>query len=175
MDQGRQTFAIRWSRLTWVVTVGASVGFAVVSIALVWAAMHAVPGVVSLRTVMIVLALAPLGVVGVVILFAPMGFEVTGDAVVVKRLGRDVTISRGDIREVRRLDVRQTGFTWRLCGSGGFFGWFGLFHNRGLGDFWAYAGNQDDLVLLTLADGTKVVLSPSMPDAFLEAMQEAQG
>jgi hypothetical protein len=139
-----------------------------------WAAMHAVPGVVSLRTVMIVLAFAPLAVFGVLILFAPLRFEVTPEAVVVKRLRRDVVIPRGEIREIRRLEAGRTGFTWRLCGSGGFFGWFGLFYNRGLGDFWAYAGNQDDLVVLTLADGTRIVMSPSPPDAFVNAVRETR-
>jgi len=58
----------------------------------------------------------------------------------------------------------------RLFGSGGFLGWFGFFYNGSLGRFWAYAGNRDDLVLLTKTDGRKIVLSPHPPDAFLAAI-----
>jgi len=57
-------------------------------------------------------------------------------------------------------------------GSGGFLGWFGLFYSRGLGRFWAYAGNQEDLVLMTQTDGRKIVISPHPPEAFLEAFRE---
>ena len=106
-------------------------------------------------------------------LFAPLGYEVRHQAVVIRRLAWNVVIALDTIREAGRVRCEETGFVWRLWGCGGFLGWFGLFRNRGLGEFWAYVGSRRDWVLLTQVDGTKVVLSPDSPDAFLDAVQKA--
>ena len=116
-------------------------------------------------------ALLPWGVFAVVILFAPRNYTVGSGAIVVGRLGPDAVIQFERIREIRRIDGRDIGFAWRRFGSGGFFGWFGRFYSRTLGAFRAYATNMCDLVLITEVDGTKTVLSPYPPDAFLEAVQ----
>jgi hypothetical protein len=65
----------------------------------------------------------------------------------------------------------EIGSALRLFGCGGYLGWFGLFYSRSMGQFWAYAGNQEDLALLTQTDGTKIVISPCPPEAFLKAVQ----
>jgi len=119
-------------------------------------------------------AFMPLIIFGVLAFFAPRAFEVNSDAVVVKRLGKDVVVPLESIREIRRVESGEARFMWRLCGCGGFLGWFGLFYSRALGEFWAYAGNQEDLVLLTQTDGTKIVISPYPRDAFLEAIWETE-
>lgn len=174
MDLSVRTFRIRWSRLTWVVTVGACIIGALVVAAVVHTALSLPPGN-SLSRVVLIAGVVSLVVFifGTVALFVPASFEVRSDAVVVKRVGWDVVIPCGEIREIRRVECEEARFTWRLFGSGGLFGWFGLFYNRCLGDFWAYAGNQEDLVLLTRTNAEKIVISPYPPDAFIAAVREA--
>jgi hypothetical protein len=75
------------------------------------------------------------------------------------------------IREVRRTGLDEIGFAWRVFGSAGFLGWFGLFRSRTLGEFRACATNQRDLVLITKTNGTKLVISPHQPEAFVEAVR----
>jgi hypothetical protein len=164
---------VRWSRVTWIVTVGVSIIVALIPVLILRTAVHAPPGNSVLRVVLIVAGFVPVVILGIVALFAPLAVEVSSEAVVVKRLVRDVVIPLADVREIRRLESGQAGFMWRLCGCGGFLGWFGLFYSRGLGEFWAYAGNRADLVLLTRIDGTKIVVSADPPDAFVEVVQKS--
>jgi len=175
MSVNTQRFSMRWSRLTWVVTVGASIVVALAPIVILRAAIRVGPGDGALRVLLISAAFLPLAIFGILALFAPVAFEVNPDAVVVKRLGRDLVIPRRGIREIRRVEAGQIGFAWRLAGCGGFLGWFGLFYSRSLGEFWAYTGNREDLVLLTQTDGGKIVISPHPPDTFLKAVQETDG
>lgn len=141
-------FRVRWSTLTWVVTVGVGLIGVVVTVLLLRAAMHVAPMDGVVRVVLIVAACMPPVIFGALSLFSPQAVEVNSDAVVVRRLARDVVIPLAQIREIRRLESREAGFTWRLFGSGGFLGRFGLFYSHRLGEFWAYAGNRGDLVLL---------------------------
>ncbi len=164
---------MRWSRLVWVVTVAVGVLVATITFVVLYAAIHSRAGGSAVWLLLVGEAFLPVGVLVILAFFAPRSYEIDSDAVVVKRLGRDVVISVREIREVRRLEGVKMGFTLRLFGCGGFLGWFGLFYSRALGKFWAYAGNQEDSVLLTRTDGSKVVISPNHPDAFIAAVQEA--
>ena len=56
----------------------------------------------------------------------------------------------------------------RLAGSGGAFGWYGLFWRKGSGKYRAYVTDRAQLVVCDGPDGV-VVLSPADPQAFLMA------
>jgi len=172
MDSGTQRFGVRWSRLVWVVTIAVTALVVIVTAVILRAAIHARAGDSAVWLLLVVEAFLPIIILVALALFAPRAYEVNPDAIVVKRLGPDVVVPRDEIQEVQRLEGVKIGFTLRLFGCGGFLGWFGLFYSRGLGEFWAYAGNQKDLVLLTRTDGRKIVLSPSPPEAFIAAAQE---
>jgi hypothetical protein len=123
------------------------------------------------HSVAVLAALLSVAVFAGIARFAPWGYLVRPDAIVVTRLGPPVVISHERIREVRRMDRREIGFAWRVFGSGGFLGWFGVFCSRQLGEFRAYATNRHDLVLITTTSGARIVISPDSPDAFLEAVR----
>lgn len=57
----------------------------------------------------------------------------------------------------------------RVVGNGGFFAFDGLFYSRRLGFVRSYARNREHGVVLYLAGGSKVVLSPDDPEAFVTA------
>jgi hypothetical protein len=82
---------------------------------------------------------------------------------------------RGGLAGSSRVQRKEIGFAWRVFGSAGFWGWFGLFRSRRLGEFRACATNQRDLVLITKTNGTKMVISPHLPDAFLAAVRKNMG
>ena len=164
-------FAIRRSVLVWITSVGVITGVAVATAVLVRAVVRRPPEDVAVRALLILAACLPGAVLGVVALFAPRGYGVRADGIVISRLARDLVIRRDQVREVRRISAGEIGFAWRTLGSGGFLGWFGWFHSRALGGFLAYAGNRDDLVLIVRRDGEKIVISPDRPDAFVEAVR----
>lgn len=57
----------------------------------------------------------------------------------------------------------------RVFGNGGFFAFDGLFYSRRIGFVRSYARNRDNGLVVVLAGGTKLVLSPDAPDAFITA------
>jgi len=167
----QQRFALRWSSSAWAISVGVSAIALCVPIVVLLATNDASRASGALGVLLVAAAFSPVAVLAVLVFFAPLAFEVRPDAVVVKRVGRDVSIPRGEIHEVRRIEPGEARLVWRLCGSGGFLGFFGLFYSSRSGKFWVYAGNRQDLVLLALADGTKIVISPYRPDEFIKAVQ----
>jgi len=170
MHPSTQRFRLRWSRLTWILTIAVIIIVAVVTIVILRPAVRVGPRGNSPRGLLILEAAIPAVIFWIVAWFAPLGYEVKPNAVVIRRLAWNVAIPLETICEVRRIESREIGCAVRLFASGGFLGWFGLFYSRKLGRFWAYAGNQKDLVLLTQTDGTKIVISPYPPEAFLEAV-----
>ena len=46
----------------------------------------------------------------------------------------------------------------RICGSGGWFGWYGRFKENDLGNYFAYYGKASDCFLVTLKNGKKYML-----------------
>ena len=164
-------FAARWSRSVGIITIAVTIAVVIVDVVLARAAYATWTDKAS-HLLPILGALLVTGILGVIALFAPWSYAVRTDGIVVNRLGWPVVIAYEDIQELRPIDSREIGFAWRTFGSGGFLGWFGWFHSRPLGGFLAYATNQRDMILVTKTDGTRIVISPHPPDAFLEAARK---
>jgi hypothetical protein len=64
------------------------------------------------------------------------------------------------------------GFLWRLAGSGGVGGVFGLFWSRPLGCVWIWASRADGWVLLRRRSGWPVILTPDDPTAMIRNLQQ---
>jgi len=142
MGPDRQRFGMRWSRLTWIVTVVVIVLVVAVGVVILWKAIHAGSDAGAIRVLLVLVGFLPGVSVAILALFAPRGYEVDADAVVVKRIVGNVVVPRGDVREIRRIESREIGAALRLFACGGFFGWFGLFYSRQIGRFWAYTGKS---------------------------------
>ncbi|MCL5280232.1 MAG: PH domain-containing protein [Planctomycetes bacterium] len=170
MSVGSLRFEARWSRLVWCVTLGVLLLVAVAEVLLVRAAYTSSRGQPG-QSVAVLGVLLSVGIFAGIARFAPWDYIVRRDAIVVGRLGSPLMIPYEGIREVRRTHRQEIGFAWRVFGSAGFLGWFGLFRSRRLGEFRACATNRRDLVLITRTNGAKMVISPHLPDAFLEAVR----
>jgi hypothetical protein len=81
-----------------------------------------------------------------------------------------VRVPRSDISSATPVGWRDLGFNMRVFGSGGFFGVYGLFYNKKIGYYWAYATRTDCTVLIHRKHGWPLMLSPDEPEALLECL-----
>lgn len=113
-----------------------------------------------------------LGICVVLVSFAysPRGYNLADRTISVQRLAGQALIPLDDIREARPATPEDSRGCIRLWGSGGFFGYFGLFRSRKLGKFTAYLTNRNNHVVVITGSKT-VLLSPDDVDGFLAAIR----
>jgi len=99
-------------------------------------------------------------------LFAPRGFGLTSEGVLVSRPVRSFIIPYREIVEAKPLD-RLTWLGVRLWGSGGLYGFYGLYHLAHIGKAWVYATRRKHLIYLKTRVET-YVLSPDPVEKFLQ-------
>jgi Bacterial PH domain len=93
-------------------------------------------------------------------LFVPLGYEVTRDAIVVRRPIGPVRIAASAIESVAPMEASALCLGIRLCASGGLYGVFGLFWSSKMGRFWVWGTRADHLVLIKMRHGLPVILTP---------------
>lgn len=94
----------------------------------------------------------------------PMRYRVDEGNILVQFPFSGIRISRNEISSVVKADQDLLGDVW-----GGVFGYYGNYDTI-LGEVRSYATRSDRLVLITKADGKKILLSPDQPDAFIDAV-----
>jgi hypothetical protein len=102
--------------------------------------------------------------------WSPRSYIVTEEAILVRRLIGPAELrleDAVDAREARREDFRGT---LRLWGSGGLFGYFGIFRTPGLGNCRWYVTNRSNMVIVSTRSKT-AVFSPDDVKAFLAAVR----
>ncbi len=102
--------------------------------------------------------------------FSPRGYEISSGAVTVRRLLGNVRIPLDGVRAVRRATADDLHGAMRLMGSGGLFGYYGLFRTSKLGKCTWYVTDRSRMVVL-ITDAKTVALSPDDPDAFVTALR----
>lgn len=96
-----------------------------------------------------------LAMFGIAWLLHPTAYEITNEYLLIHRPLRAIKINLSDIA---KLEKTEAGFSLRLVGSGGLFGYYGLFSSGKLGRHLRYTGNNEDLVLVN-AGKKKYLLS----------------
>ena len=76
----------------------------------------------------------------------PTSYEITNEKLVIHRPVRAIKISLASIKNIERT---EPGYSMRLFGSGGLFGYYGLFSSNKLGRHHRYTGNNKNLVLIS--------------------------
>ncbi len=104
--------------------------------------------------------------------YSPRGYFLEGGSLSVKRLVGTARIPLDNVHEVRRAVGVDFGGAIRLWGSGGLFGYYGLFRSATLGKSTWYLTNRTNAVVLVTAAKT-VLLSPDDPEQFLAAIRAA--
>jgi hypothetical protein len=103
--------------------------------------------------------------------FAPRAYEIDGHGVVVHRGLGCVRLPLAEVRGCR-IDPAAMERSWRLLGSGGLFGFFGLFRNARLGTFRAFATNPAMAVVIE-SGGKPWVLTPAEPASLVRKLEQA--
>jgi hypothetical protein len=111
------------------------------------------------------LVAVPVLTVAVAAAFMVRGYVLTDDSLSIKRLGWK---NRLELSRLNSATVDPDAFRWslRLFGNGGFFSFTGLYRNKKLGVYRAYATDTKRAVVLRFADKT-VVITPDDPQKFM--------
>jgi hypothetical protein len=102
--------------------------------------------------------------------WSPRAYTIVDRYIVVGRLIGDVQIPIDDIREARPATQEDFRFAIRLFGSGGLFGYYGLFRTNALGRSTWYVTNRKNRIVIITGANT-FVLSPDDVDGFLRALK----
>lgn len=120
----------------------------------------------------IVVSTLALGVMLVSFAYSPRGYILSGRSIAVRRLAGPVRIPLEDVREVRRATADDLSGCIRLWGSGGLFGYYGLFSSSKLGKFTEYATSRENAVLV-VSGSKNVIFSPDDVDGFMASIRAA--
>ncbi len=75
-------------------------------------------------------------------------------------------------RSIVPITVKELGFGIRTFASGGFLGYFGKFYYRKWGHMTLYVTDRTKMLLITLDDDRKIIISPDDTPAFMAAFTE---
>ena len=104
--------------------------------------------------------------------FMPLSISLNSGSLNVNTPLRIKSIPLSDITEVSLCS--PTMGAKRIFGSGGWFGWYGMFKEKDLGKYFAYYGKASDCFLVTLKDGRKYMLgckdAPEMVSAISKSI-----
>jgi len=86
--------------------------------------------------------------------YSPRGYEVSAEAILVKRPIGDARVPLEEVREVR--PARREDLRWcvRLWGNGGLFGYYGWYRTAKLGRCSWYVTDRGRIVILVTASRT---------------------
>ena len=110
------------------------------------------------------------GVLAVIVLlglfYMPLSISADKYAIYIRRFLRVKAIPMSDVKSVTIFPVPLKAM--RLCGSGGFMGYWGWFREPGIGRYFAYYGDPRDCFLVELSNGRKYVLGCRNAGAMVE-------
>lgn len=99
--------------------------------------------------------------------FKPTSFTIDAYEIAVHRPHGAFRTPIGNIERIERVERGTLGWGVRLFGSGGFFGYLGLYYYGRIGRVWLYCTNRNEMLLVTTAK-SKFIISPENSDAFLD-------
>ena len=102
--------------------------------------------------------------------FSPRGYVVTEGAILVQRLIGNVRVPLTNLREARLTTLEDMPGGVRLWGSGGMFGYYGLFRTSKLGKCTWYVTNRRKM-LVVVTESKTTLYSPDDVDGFLAAIR----
>lgn len=116
----------------------------------------------------IVLAIIFVVMMGVSLYFYPKSLETNDEGLILHCGISDKKFRFSDISKVERCYPSPGGL--RLCGSGGFLGYWGYFTDIVIGNYFGYYGDRNQCFLLKLKDGKQYVLSCEHSDEMVNVI-----
>jgi hypothetical protein len=102
--------------------------------------------------------------------YSPRSYEIQGQTILVQRLAGAARVTLQGVRDARRTTPEDFRGCIRLWGSGGLFGYYGLFRTTKLGKSTWYVTSRNNSVVVITAAKT-VLFSPDDRDGFLAAIR----
>ena len=99
--------------------------------------------------------------------YSPQRLEISQSQITVLRRYDSITIPRSLILSIVPLEPKDIKRVYTDGGCAGLFGYFGGFRSKQLGRFKMYATSMDNLSLITLSDGRKIVIGCTEPKLLL--------
>ena len=99
--------------------------------------------------------------------YSPQRLEISQSQITVLRRYDSITIPRSLILSIVPLEPKDIKRVYTDGGCAGLFGYFGGFRSKQLGRFKMYATSMDNLYLITLSDGRKIVIGCTEPKLVL--------
>ena len=113
----------------------------------------------------VILILILVGLLVVSLYYYPQRIEANDKNLIIHRQFKDKKIPYATIKSVERCFPSLGGL--RLCGSGGFLGYWGYFSDIVIGNYFGYYGNRRQCILVKLTDGKQYVISCEHPDEMI--------
>jgi len=118
-----------------------------------------------------IILIAPLSIL-LTYLFMPKQYEINENELVIHRKIGNLKIVLNEITNIEKIEqYTQLGFVIRLFGSGGLFGWLGIFYSGKYGIFKMYAGAASPLLMISYGNGKKIGISPEDLDGFMKQIK----
>ena len=99
-------------------------------------------------------------------LWKPQQIALSNEFLIVKRKFGDKKFPLANIQSAAIITRKELGMGIRLFGSGGFFGYYGLFKYKNIGNVNVYCTQREPVILIELTKG-KILISPDEPSLFL--------
>lgn len=163
----KRVINIRWSNYVKSVTSIVSAVLLVAAAVLLKLSMQYTPGALSgLVFVLFIMAVFASN--------APLCIVLRNNTLSIKRVCFTKNLSYDEIEYIARYNPQAD---MRLCASGGFFGYIGIFCNRQTGHYFAFMGDTDEAVFIETVSGKRYVVSCEDPDRLVSEIRNrpAQG
>ena len=98
-------------------------------------------------------------------LFAPVSIKADDHTITIVHILRKTKIPMTDVVSIERFQPTMGAI--RICASGGYVGYWGLFRESDIGRYTAYYGKASDCFLIVTRSGRKYVLGCSDPDSMV--------
>lgn len=162
-DKEFYTVPFVWNRMLWVMTFAVFalwLGFTGWSLWQLYASDCATEVIVEL----VVLNVIMLPIMLICEGLAPQRLEIYEKKLVILRRYKSLTIYADEVLSIDRLPKNALRGAVRTWGVGGFFGYFGHYYTGLIGPFKLFATNFDNLYLVRLTNGKKIVFSCAEPE-----------
>ncbi len=98
-------------------------------------------------------------------LFAPISIKANNNSITVRCMLRSIKIPIRDIADAELFQPTMGAI--RICASGGYMGYWGIFRESDIGRYTAYYGKASDCFIVRLKNGNKYVLGCKNPSAMV--------
>lgn len=95
--------------------------------------------------------------------FSPISIDITEDNLIVRRMYSSLVIHRKDIIAI---SAYKNSYSVRKFGSGGLFGYLGWFYNYDIGNYFSYATDEHNTILI-ITKNRKYLISCENPNELL--------